>query len=85
MLGTQYKEADKDPIFSSPDQTWRKHDAQFHQTSTKYHKKPDYQPTYVGVPWSIVDPTNLVGKERSPNSKGLDQVGGWKKYSQYDV
>jgi len=37
------------------------------------------------VPWSIVDPTNLVNKDRSPNSKKLEAIGGWKRYSQYDV
>ena len=37
------------------------------------------------MPWSIVDPTNLVNNDRSPNSKKLESIGGWKRYSQYDV
>ena len=89
MLGSNSKEADKDPFFTSLDQTWRNHNPQFHQTSLKYAKKPEYQKTYVGVPWSIVDPTNLVNEMRSPiqsrNSKGLEKAGEWKKFSQFDT
>ena len=39
----------------------------------------------MGVPWSIVDPSNLVNNARTPNAKKMESVGGWKRYSQYDV
>lgn len=84
MPGVKSKEADKDPIFASTDQSWRLHNPKFFETSVKYAKKPDYQQKHVGVPWSIVDPNNLVNYERSSNSIGHDQSGGLNKFSQYE-
>ena len=55
-----------EPIFQTPNQTWlmraqkekerqAKNERLFYETSLKYHKKPDLQKKYVGIPWTIVD------------------------------
>ena len=49
------------------DQTW-KHRANltkagndtFYKNSLKYRANPDLQPSYVGMPWSIVDSSDAV-------------------------